>query len=315
MADNQEKGIITLEENKRIQEYSEKLRALRENGTTKINNCRIELASVKKNKLIDEAERQRKIQSLTAEIARAKEVESKNKAEVASLSKEAVKYVNMVSKDIEKAVNEKQNKRMEGAKAYYAKEVAEIKQNSAARESDIRSRLSSGDPQMLKSELEICHYELKSALYDAKARYKDQLDKAKAIKHQAFVDHIQNFLSEFFRFCICILQGGSFHAIIEFHLRLCSGRTNTQPCIVGHIEIQNVGLWKPCRFHLFGLQIGDGVFLVITEGGYLVIANLCRRILSQGIHNLLDLCQPFDSLQRDGFDTVFVIAVTLIHVI
>ncbi len=191
MADNQDKGIIALEENKKVQEYSEKLRELRADGVKKLNDCRIELASLKKNKLIDEADRAKRIQELTAEIEKAKAVEAQNRAEVAAISKEAVKYVNTISKDIEAAVNAKQDKRIEGAKAFYAKEVSEIKSSYEARENEIKSRLSGGDPQMLKSELEICHYELKSALFDSKSRFKDHVDRAKAAKHQAFVDHIQ----------------------------------------------------------------------------------------------------------------------------
>ena len=190
MADNQEK-IITLEENSKVQEYSERLRSLRADGVTRINDCKIELASLKKNKLIDENERTNRMRALESEIAKAREVEARNKAEIASLSKEAVKYVNTVSKDIEAAVNARQNKRMAGAKSFYEKEVAQIKTEAAARENEIKARLSGGDPQMLRSELEICRYELKSALYDSKSRFRDQIDKAKAAKHQAFVDHIQ----------------------------------------------------------------------------------------------------------------------------
>ena len=185
------KEIITLEEDRKVQEYSEKLRALRADGVTKINDCRIEIASIRKNKLISEEDRAKRIQALNAEIAAAKEVEARNRAEIASLSKEAVRYVNGISKDIEAAVNAKQDKRMAGAKAYYEKEVADIRKAGAEREEAIRAQLSGGDPQMLRSELEICRYELKSALFDAKSRYTDQLDKAKAAKHQAFVDHIQ----------------------------------------------------------------------------------------------------------------------------
>ena len=85
MAENKE--IITLEENKKVQEYSEKLRALREDGVTKINDCRIELASLKKNKLIDEAEKSKRIQALNAEIAKAKEVGGQFKAQVKAIVK------------------------------------------------------------------------------------------------------------------------------------------------------------------------------------------------------------------------------------
>ncbi len=190
MAENM-KEIITLEDDSRVKEYSSRLHDLRADGINRINDCRIEIASLKKNKLIDEAEKAERIKALNAEIAEAREVEARNRAEIASLSKEAVRYVNSVSKEIEKAVNEKQNKRIEGAKAFYEKEIAEIKRAGEEREKEIREKLSGGDPQMLRSELEICRYEQKSALFDSKSRFRDQVDRAKAAKHQAFVDHIQ----------------------------------------------------------------------------------------------------------------------------
>ena len=191
MAENQTKEMISLEEDRKVREYSEKLRSLRADGITKINDCKAELASLKKNKLIAESDRARRVAELNSEIEKAKAVDARNKSEITALSKEAVAYVNSISKEIEAAVDAKQNKRMEGAKSYYEKEVEDIKRSYADRENDIKTRLSGGDPQILKSELEICSYELKSALYDAKSRYKDQIDKCKAAKHQAFVDHIQ----------------------------------------------------------------------------------------------------------------------------
>lgn len=191
MAENQTKEMISLEEDRKVREYSEKLRSLRADGITKINDCKAELASLKKNKLIAESDRARRVAELNSEIEKAKAVDARNKSEISALSKEAVAYVNSISKEIEAAVDAKQNKRMEGAKSYYEKEVEDIKRSYADRENDIKTRLSGGDPQILKSELEICSYELKSALYDAKSRYKDQIDKCKAAKHQAFVDHIQ----------------------------------------------------------------------------------------------------------------------------
>ncbi len=191
MAEDQVKRITTLEDDKKIMEYSKKLRELRADGITKINDSKIELASLKKNKLIADDEKAKRIQSLNAEIEKATVVNNRNKREIAALSKEAVKYINTVSKDIERAVNEAQDKNIASAKTCYEKEVEDIRKAAAARESEIKARLSGKDPQALKSEIEICRYELKSALYDAKSRYKDHVDKAKAAKHQAFVDHIQ----------------------------------------------------------------------------------------------------------------------------
>ena len=188
MAENKE--IMSIENDSRIQEYTSRLKALRAEGVTKLADCKIALTAVKKNQLIDEAERKAHIDKLNAEIEKAKKVAEQNKAEIDSLSKEAVAYTNSVAKKIEAEVTEVQNKRMQGAKAYYAKEVAEIKEAGKKREEAIQ-KLGIQDPQELKSELSIAKYETKSALFDAKSRYQQQIDRAKAVKNQAYVDHIQ----------------------------------------------------------------------------------------------------------------------------
>ncbi len=188
MAENKE--IMSIENDSRIQEYTSRLKALRAEGVTKLADCKIALTAVKKNQLIDEAERKARIDKLNAEIEKAKKVAEQNKAEIDSLSKEAVAYTNSIAKKIEAEVTEVQNKRMQGAKAYYAKEVAEIKEAGKKREEAIQ-KLGIQDPQELKSELSIAKYETKSALFDAKSRYQQQIDRAKAVKNQAYVDHIQ----------------------------------------------------------------------------------------------------------------------------
>ena len=188
MAENKE--MRSIETDSRIQEYTSRLRALRADGVTKLADCKIALTAAKKNQLIDEAERKAQVDRLNAEIEKAKKVAEQNKAEIDSLSKEAVAYTNSVAKKIEAEVTEVQNKRMQGAKAYYAKEVAEIKEAGKKREEAIQ-KLGIQDPQELKSELSIAKYETKSALFDAKSRYQQQIDRAKAVKNQAYVDHIQ----------------------------------------------------------------------------------------------------------------------------
>ena len=191
MAENKAQEIMTIEEDKRIQQYTEELKALRINGVTKVADCKIQMDAVKKNKLLDDADRARELARLSAELEQAKAVAAQNKEKVDALSKEAVAYVNSVAKGIEAAVVEKQNKRMAGAKAYYEKEVAQIKADGAKRREEVQKAYASADPQELKSELAIADYELKSALYDAKSRFTHQIDQAKAAKNQVFVDHIQ----------------------------------------------------------------------------------------------------------------------------
>ena len=191
MADNKAMEIRTIEDDRKIQEYTQKLRALRKDGETKVTDTKIDITALRKNQLIDEDEKARVLAQKKKELEEAKAVAARNKAEVNRIAKEAVKYVNTVSRDIEAAVNEKENKRMAGAKAYYAREVAEIKEAGEKRKSELSHRLAAGDPKILKSELSVAAYETKSALFDAKSRFQNEINKSKAAKNQAYVDHIQ----------------------------------------------------------------------------------------------------------------------------
>ena len=189
MAENMVKNITSIEEDQKVKEYSTRLRELRKDGVTKVSDCRLEIVALKKNKLMEDGERSAKIASLQAEIEKAKAVEEKNKAEINAISKEAVAYVNEKASEIEKAVTERQKAKMAKAKEFYVKEVAQIKADAETRKADLHSSIK--DPQQLKSELDIASYELKSALFDSKSRYKRELDKARAAMNQAYVDHIQ----------------------------------------------------------------------------------------------------------------------------
>ena len=189
MAENNVKNITSIEEDQKVKDYSARLRDLRRDGVTKVSDCRMEIVALKKNKLMDEGERNKRIAELERAIGVAKEVEAKNKAEIDAIAKEAVAYVNQKATEIEKAVTERQKGRMAKAKEYYLKEVEQIKADAEKRKADLHSSIK--DPQMLKSELDIASYELKSALFDSKSRYKRELDKARAAMNQAYVDHIQ----------------------------------------------------------------------------------------------------------------------------
>ena len=189
MAENMVKNITSIEEDQKVKEYSTRLRDLRKDGVTKVSDCRLEIVALKKNKLMEDGERSAKIASLQAEIEKAKAVEEKNKAEIDAISKEAVAYKKKKASEIEKAVTERQKAKMAKAKEFYVKEVAQIKADAETRKADLHSSIK--DPQQLKSELDIASYELKSALFDSKSRYKRELDKARAAMNQAYVDHIQ----------------------------------------------------------------------------------------------------------------------------
>lgn len=182
--------IMSLDEDQRILEYSEKLKELRKDGSTKLTDSKIQLSSVKRNKLISDEEKEKQIEALKKDILSSKEVILKNKNEDKALTKEAVMYVNSAAKDIQNRVREVQNSRAVKAKEYYQKEVEDILSEFSKREEDLKGKYTD-NPKLLKSEEDICSYEKKSALYDSKTRYKNEKIKINMAKNQAYVDHIQ----------------------------------------------------------------------------------------------------------------------------
>ena len=64
MADNNAMEVRTIENDKRIQEYTQRLRELRKDGETKVMDIKIDITALKKNQLIDERMRERRLLSL-----------------------------------------------------------------------------------------------------------------------------------------------------------------------------------------------------------------------------------------------------------
>ena len=90
MADNMVKNITSIEEDQKVKDYTIRLRDLRKDGVTKISDCRLEIVALKKNKLMDEGEKERRIRELQAEVEAAKKVEEKKEeAKVEDKSGEA----------------------------------------------------------------------------------------------------------------------------------------------------------------------------------------------------------------------------------
>lgn len=190
MPDNRKCAAIG--EDLKVVEYSERLKALRKDGVRKVSDAKIELTSARKNKLIGEEERARRVSDLQKAIAEGKADALRTKDEVARIQKEAVAYVDAEARKIEAEVESYHKARMRKAKAYYQDEVARLRQAGQERRAEIKGRLGAPeDRAQLRSELGIADYELSSALFDARTRYRGELDKSKAAMNQAYVDHVQ----------------------------------------------------------------------------------------------------------------------------
>ena len=182
-------------EDKELNEYSARLFELRKDGVNLISALKQENAALKRNKLLTKEERDAQIAKNNAAIEKAKTVAAENKAQIADLAKKAVARSNALAKDEIAQVTATQNEAIAKLKADYAAKVADIKAASDKRKQDIvtsyAGKTSAKDNEDCKEDLRVANYELKSALFDAQSKFESAVDAAKAVKNQAYIDHVQ----------------------------------------------------------------------------------------------------------------------------
>ncbi|MBQ4378872.1 MAG: galactoside ABC transporter permease [Treponema sp.] len=182
-------------EDKVLNEYTERLFALRKDGVNLISTLRQENAAAKRNKLLSAEEREKIISGNNKKIAGAKEVAAKNKAEIAKIVKEAVARNNELSKPEIAKVTAEQNAVIAKLKEEYAANVSKINEDTFNRKKEIvasyAGKTSQKDNEDCKEDLRVAEYEHNSALFDAKNKFVSAVDAAKAVKNQAYVDFVQ----------------------------------------------------------------------------------------------------------------------------
>ncbi len=190
-----DQSLNTLENDVKIQEYTQKLFDLRKDGVNKILELKQELFIAKKNKMLDAVQRQRVIAEHKDNIALAQTVAKKNKVEEKRIEKEAVVYANKVSKVYNARVVAEQNDAIAKIKVEYKAEIADIKKSGAEGIQKIRSNYvnkpAKVDVTALKEDIAAYKYEIQSALFDAKNHFNTKIGNCKAEKKQAFIDHVQ----------------------------------------------------------------------------------------------------------------------------
>lgn len=183
-----------LEQDEQLKKYSEKLAELRVDGVNKISELRQSSAAAKRNKLLDADAREKIIAENEKGIAAAKVVAEKNKAEIADIVKKAVARSNELASTQIKAIVAEQNELIAKYKADFAKQVEDLKAESVKRSVEIEKayegKTSTSDLENKKAELYNSGYELKSAIFDAQSKLNTNIERAKAVRNQAYVDHV-----------------------------------------------------------------------------------------------------------------------------
>ena len=192
MADNMNfeiKDFHAGSEDQKLTSYLDKLNEIRKDGVHKEMYLSEEIATIKRDKTIDAADKENRIKALKEELVAAKSVALANAAEEKAISKEAVAYSNALYKGYEAIVVADENNKIAEAKAEFTVACETIKKDSAERIAKINS--SNFDASKKNEEIEIAKYEEESAIHEAKSRMNDKIATSKAIKNQIYIDHVQ----------------------------------------------------------------------------------------------------------------------------
>lgn len=156
----------------------EKINALRLNGTDKVLDIQNSLENLKRDRIYTAEEKQKRTAELKAELAKAKEVEAKNKAEVSKLIAEAEGYLKANYGAYYQAVVASCAEENVKAQANYKETVEQLNREHQ----ETVAKLS--DQQELKDE----KYVHKNRLFDAKMSLLKEKQQIKDRRHAAY-DH------------------------------------------------------------------------------------------------------------------------------
>ena len=155
----------------------EKINALRVDGTDRVVSLQNRIDSLKRDKSRSKAENEASIAKLQGELSKAKEIESKNKDEIAKLIADAENYIKEhFDKEYYAPVCESAKYEKEAAKAAYDAKLAELQKEHQATVSKL------SDHQEIKDE----NYVYKNRQFDAKMDYQKALQEIKDRRHAAF---------------------------------------------------------------------------------------------------------------------------------
>ena len=172
---------MSFTDDKKLNEYIEKLDALRATGVNKVAEMKLEISNIKRNKMLSDAEKSAAVAKCSSEMEKAQQVAVQNGVADVQLTKEAVTYANSIAKEYIANVNAEQNAKIAELKKQLAMKCGTIK-------AEAQGRIAAASTE---HDRETAKYELKSALFDARNKIQTEIDRCNDAKKQAFTDHVQ----------------------------------------------------------------------------------------------------------------------------
>ena len=283
--------ILTAEQEEKlrqpIDEYVGKIQAqidaLRADGTDKVIDIQKSIDSLKRDKIYTAQEKAAKLKEYQAELAKAKEVEAKNKEQVSKLIGDAEAYLKAhFDTDYYQAVTASCKEEKQQALTNYAAAVDQLNKEHQA----TLSKLS--DPHEIKDE----KYVHKNRLFDAKMKRTKDLQEVKDRRHAAF-DHKFHLIDmlrmskftfgetmsqkwENYKYTFnrrdFLLKNGLYIAIIIIFIALC----------IATPIIKNVQLLTVNNVLNILSQASPRMFLALGVAGLILLAGTARSIGRMG---------------------------------
>ncbi len=158
----------------------QKIDELRKDGTAKVQSLKSEIQMTQESRLLTKAEKRQIIEGDKKALAAAKDVESKNKAEIASLIKQAEAYLQEhYDKEVYRPVADACKRAKEAEAAAYKERLLELKKEH---QESLAKLKGSANHHERKDE----NYVYKNKVFDAKMVYMQALQEIKDRKHEAF---------------------------------------------------------------------------------------------------------------------------------
>lgn len=157
------------------------LHDLRVDGVNKVSLLSEKIAATKKNKMLENAERDKIIGDCRKGIAAALKVSATNNSSDKDLTSAAVKYASALSQAIIAHTNAQENEKIAKLKKDYLIQVEGLKADA---QNKITAATSPNQREQLK-------YELKSTLFDAKSKHTSKVDACKMAKLDSLTAKIQ----------------------------------------------------------------------------------------------------------------------------
>ena len=261
--------ILSLKDNEQILKYEEQIYELRKDGVHACDLIGDRIREVKKNKMIEDSQKEAMILDLKEQLVKAKEIKTQNAEELKALIKEAKAYAKSVANPEYKRVQEIEKANRVEYKEEFKQEIAKAKQEHLDRLAGIDKT----DKIALQKEKAF----YASVVFDIKKAYTDKVQASKTVVYDIH-NELYNELNLFGGGKVNFIEGKE-HAVKEYIY----------------------------RFNLKDFLLKNGLYLIIAL--FFIVCLIITPIVTNGRTNLFALEHLFAILEQSATPIFYALGV------